>query len=102
MRLLALLTPLLVIAISSCATTSAPTQENEPVVAEKAVYPGEQAEMSTDKGDQEPDVICKMVKKTGSNIKKKVCTTRAEREAMRRSAEDFVRKAQRGARTGNE
>ena len=96
MRLLPLTVSWLFV-ISACATTApAPTPKAEEPVMAKAMYPGDDTETTNE--EEEPDIICKMEKVTGSAIKKKVCTTRAQRKAMRKSAEGFIRQGQRAAR----
>jgi len=44
--------------------------------------------------EEEPDVVCRMVRKTGTMIRRKQCTTRAQRKAMKKDADDFYQRMQ--------
>lgn len=48
------------------------------------------------RNDSRSDVVCQRVTKVGSNIPTTECTTRAQREARERNAEDEVRRLQQG------
>jgi hypothetical protein len=54
-----------------------------------------------EKGDppKPDDVICKFEKTMGSNIPKKVCKTRANREVEKREAAAVMREREQGQRT---
>jgi len=70
--------------ISGCASTGEADNQQADQGAEKA--------QSTSKAPKDPnEVICKMIKKTGTSIKSKVCGTRAEWAAAEREGEDFMR-----------
>lgn len=88
----AVLVPLLAV---SCAT-AAPATEAVPAPAagapEQAAPEGETTLAAR---NTKPNVICTTVRVTGSHIPKRRCTTRAQREEMRKSAEDLMRRTQR-------
>ena len=88
MRLLSLALGVLFVS-SGCATTTGSTTD-EPVVAEAATSGGEAA---VEEQEEEPDIVCRRVAVTGSRIKKKVCTTRAQREEMRKGAREFMERS---------
>ncbi len=96
MKQLALVCPL-ALAVGCAATSETapePPAAPEAVAMPKAMYPGDEpvdqvAEAPTD----EPDIICRWVRPTGSRIKKKHCTTRKQREEMRKNARDFYERA---------
>ena len=72
----------LAISLAACVSTQTPE------VAEKAKPTPEEVNKVTKNLDDE--VVCKRVKVTGTNFKKKVCLTRAERRAMREEAKKLI------------
>jgi hypothetical protein len=90
----ALAVPLLLFAVA-CAPAASTTEAAPGAATEPAAEATPEVEAATATGQSEPDVVCTKVEKTGSRIPKRRCTTRAQREEMRKSAEDFMRRAQR-------
>lgn len=67
------------------------TQTQTPQVAEAAEKKVEEAKKVT---TADADIVCKRTKVTGTNFKKKVCLSRAERAKMREEAKKMLEKAQ--------
>ncbi|MCW8876511.1 MAG: hypothetical protein OQJ89_16840 [Kangiellaceae bacterium] len=76
----------LALPLAACVSTKTPE------VADKQKPTPEEVKKVTSKLDDE--VVCKRVKVTGTNFKKKVCLTRAERRAMREEARKLLENAQ--------
>lgn len=72
----------LAIPLAACVSTKTPE------VAEKAKPTPEEIKKVTKNLDDE--VVCKRVKVTGTNFKKKICLTRSERRAMREEAKKMI------------
>lgn len=77
----------LTLGLSHCASVSEPTKSNV-AGAEKAAATDEKV-ASTDNPE---GIICKREKVVGSNIKKKVCTSAAQREKAKQRAAEISRK----------
>lgn len=87
--------------LSACASTPEPTPpESAPPLAEKSEAPAEtyyrtqsEAEAKVD----DDDLICRTERTLGSRFPKKTCATKSQWEAARNSAQDEVRRNQKGA-----
>ena len=77
--------------LAACATTDDGTSQNAQVAANANVESGSPDEM-----------VCTNERVTGQMIPRRVCMTRAEREALRRAAEDaFQDQSTRNLRAGD-
>ena len=53
----------------------------------------------TSRAPKDDDMFCKFEKVMGSNIPKRVCKTRADREVEKREAAEMMREREQGQRT---
>lgn len=76
----------LAVPLAACVST----QTQPPQVAEAKTKVEEAKKVTT----ADTDIVCKRTKVTGTNFKKKVCLSRAERAKMREEAKKMLEKAQ--------
>ena len=72
--------PIIALLLTSCATTSVDKQTEQLIVAPETL----------EEAKKVVGYECTYVKKTGTRINKKVCTTLAQREAAKKRSEQFV------------
>lgn len=85
-----------VLLLSACASSgsgSATTAEAAPAAPESTAAPTALADASAvvDEEEDDEELRCTFVAVTGSHLKRRVCTTAAQREAMRRESHNYLR-----------